>query len=118
MKAVSAVGWVYLAALFVFIFAPIAASVVFSFNSDRFPSIPLGHFSLEWYRAVASDPLVGEVLAGLTGIDVGGVARTFAGTVENVIWDQIGFEEETIRRDPRSTRDPLIIGVFGGGNLL
>ena len=67
---------------------------------------------------VASDPLVGEVLAGLTGIDVGGVARTFAGTVENVIWDQIGFEEETIRRDPRSTRDPLIIGVFGGGNLL
>ena len=67
---------------------------------------------------VASDPLVGEVLAGLTGIDVGGVARTFAGTVENVIWDQIGFEEETIRRDPRGTRDPLIIGVFGGGNLL
>lgn len=52
----------YVIAAYVFVFAPIAASFVFSFNSDRFPSIPLGHFSLDWYRAVASDPLVWEGL--------------------------------------------------------
>lgn len=65
---------------------------------------------------VASDPLVGETLAALTGVDVPQVARRFTGTVDNIIWDQIGFEEAAIRRDPASTRDPLIIGVFGAGN--
>ena len=35
----------YTALIFVFIFAPIAASLVFSFNSDRFPTIPLGSFT-------------------------------------------------------------------------
>ena len=49
-------------ACFVFVFAPIAASFVFSFNSDRFPSIPLGHFSLEWYTVVIADPLVWDGL--------------------------------------------------------
>ncbi|MGN3973560.1 DUF4197 domain-containing protein [Tsuneonella sp. SYSU-LHT278] len=65
---------------------------------------------------VASDPIVGEALAALTGVDIPQVARRFTGTVDNVIWDQIGFEEAAIRRDPASTRDPLIIGVFGAGN--
>ena len=36
---------VYLAAIFAFVFAPIVASFVFSFNSDRFPTVPLGSFS-------------------------------------------------------------------------
>ena len=67
---------------------------------------------------VASDPLVGEALAALSGVDVGGAARTFTSRVEDVIWDQIGWEEEAIRRDPASTRDPLIIGVFGASRAL
>ena len=46
----------YVALVFVFIFAPIAASFVFSFNSDRFPTIPLGHFSTEWYVKAFSNP--------------------------------------------------------------
>lgn len=45
-----------------FIFAPIAASFVFSFNVDRFPSLPLGGFSTVWYETVANDPLVFEGL--------------------------------------------------------
>jgi spermidine/putrescine transport system permease protein len=48
----------YLLLAYLFVFAPIAASFVFSFNSDRFPSIPLGEFSLQWYQAVAEDPRV------------------------------------------------------------
>jgi len=45
----------YVGAVFVFVFAPIVASVVFSFNSDRFPSIPLGSFTLNWYETAFAD---------------------------------------------------------------
>lgn len=55
--------WFYLGVVFVFIFSPIAASVVFSFNSQRFPTIPLGEFSTQWYAAVLSDPEVWEAAA-------------------------------------------------------
>ena len=61
----------YLLLTFAFVFAPIAASFVFSFNVDRFPSLPLGGFSLTWYQQVAADPLVWEglrntLVAGIT----------------------------------------------------
>lgn len=48
----------YVVLVFVFIFTPIAGSFVFSFNVDRFPSLPLGGFSLRWYEAIAADPSV------------------------------------------------------------
>ena len=70
----------YVVLTYLFIFAPIAASFVFSFNADRFPSIPLGGFSLEWYRAVASDPLVWEGLRNTLGVGVAvGLISTFLG---------------------------------------
>ena len=46
---------IYLLLVFVFIFMPIVTSVVFSFNSDRFPSLPLGHFTWHWYDKVYND---------------------------------------------------------------
>lgn len=46
----------YLAAVFLFVFAPIAASFIFSFNSERFPTIPLGSFTFHWYQTAFSDP--------------------------------------------------------------
>ncbi|MDE1466365.1 DUF4197 domain-containing protein [Aurantiacibacter sp. D1-12] len=67
---------------------------------------------------VASEPLVGELLAGLTGIDVRGVAQNVSTRVDNAIWNEIGFEEAAIRANPRETGDPLLIGVLGGGSLL
>lgn len=48
--------WLYVVAVFLFILAPIATSFVISFNSDRFPTLPLGHFTLQWYKAIAADP--------------------------------------------------------------
>lgn len=60
-----AIDWAlkaYIVLALAFIFAPIAASFVFSFNVDRFPSLPLGGFSTVWYEAVANDPLVFEGL--------------------------------------------------------
>ena len=71
---------IYLLIIFVFIFMPIITSVVFSFNSDRFPSLPLGHFTWNWYDKVYYDPetwdairtsiivaLSASVLATITG---------------------------------------------------
>ncbi len=66
----------------------------------------------------ANEPLVSELLAGLTGIDVGGVARNLAAQVDDAIWREMGAEEAAIRRNPRSTNDPLLIGVFGAGAAL
>lgn len=63
MTVSRALGWIYLAALFLFIFAPIAASVVFSFNSDRFPTLPLGSFTTDWYARAFSRPEVWEAIA-------------------------------------------------------
>lgn len=67
---------------------------------------------------VASDPLVGELLGALTGVEVGNVANRVAGNIDNAIWREIGVEEAAIRADPAATRDPLIIGVFGAGSVL
>ncbi|XDA97949.1 ABC transporter permease [Sulfitobacter sp. LCG007] len=54
---------VYLAALFAFIFAPILTSMVFSFNSDRFPTLPLGSFTTHWYRTAFVRPEVWTAFA-------------------------------------------------------
>ena len=62
---------------------------------------------------VAQDPLVGQLIAGLTGVDLGGVATTFSQTVDDAIWSEIGREEAAIRADPAATRDPVLMSVFG-----
>lgn len=67
---------------------------------------------------LSREPLVGELLASLTGVDVTGIANGFAGEIDNVIWSEIGFEEAAIREDPRSTNDAMIIGVFGAASAL
>ena len=67
---------------------------------------------------LASDPIVGQALAALTGVDVPQVARSFTSKVDDVIWNEIGNEEEAIRANPQATRDPLIIGAFGVGSRL
>ncbi len=41
-----------------FLYAPILTNFVFSLNSDRFPTIPLGDFTLDWYRLILMDDLV------------------------------------------------------------
>ena len=36
--------------------------MIFSFNSQRFPTIPLGSFSLQWYEAIFTDPDVWDAV--------------------------------------------------------
>lgn len=59
-RALTLFMFFWLALVFVFIFSPILASVVFSFNSDRFPTIPLGSFTTKWYETIFADPEIGE----------------------------------------------------------
>ncbi|QDM40256.1 DUF4197 domain-containing protein [Altererythrobacter sp. TH136] len=67
---------------------------------------------------LANDPLVGQALAALSGVDIPQVARNFSARVDDVIWNEIGNEEQAIRANPQATRDPLIIGTFGVGARL
>ncbi len=70
----------YVGCIFVFVFAPIIASMIFSFNSDRFPTIPLGSFTWHWYETVYNDPDVWDALR--TSVIVGvstAILSTFIG---------------------------------------
>ena len=67
---------------------------------------------------IASDPLVGQLVSALTGANFTNATTRFAANLDDTIWREIGFEEAAIRRDPQSTRDPLIIGAFGTGRRL
>ena len=70
----------YLVLVFCFVFSPIITSVIFSFNSDRFPTIPLGSFTLKWYATIFNDPDVWD--AARTSIIVAvctSVLATFIG---------------------------------------
>lgn len=51
-------GRLYTLSVIAVILAPLAASLVFSFNADRFPSLPLKGFTTEWYELTFADPLV------------------------------------------------------------
>lgn len=80
MKATTFLGRIYLLALFTFVFAPIAASVIFSFNSDRFPTLPLGSFTTDWYARAFSRPEVWQAIANsLLVAAVTSVLSTFIG---------------------------------------
>ena len=45
----------YVLFVFVFVFSPVVMSMIFSFNSDRFPTIPLGEFTTHWYETIFAD---------------------------------------------------------------
>lgn len=62
---------------------------------------------------LAEDPLLGEALGALTGVRVGEIAGHIGREVDDAIWGEIAREEAAIRADPRSTRDPVLMGVFG-----
>ena len=61
---------------------------------------------------VSSDPVLGQAVRALSGVDLGQMAQSVANRADNSIWYQIGHEESAIRAHPETTRDPLLIGVF------
>ncbi|MGB7655248.1 MAG: DUF4197 domain-containing protein [Novosphingobium sp.] len=62
--------------------------------------------------SVSNDPVLGQAIRELAGVDLGQVAQGIANRADNSIWYQIGAEEGAIRANPQSTNDPLLIGVL------
>jgi spermidine/putrescine transport system permease protein len=50
--------YLFLLGLFGFIASPMVIIAVFSFDADRFPTIPWGGFSLQWHEAALADPMI------------------------------------------------------------
>jgi hypothetical protein len=67
---------------------------------------------------LAEDPLVGQALGALTGVNIGDIASRIGREVDNAVWGEIALEEAAIRANPEATRDPLLIGVFGIGSRI
>ncbi len=61
---------------------------------------------------LSGDPVIGQAVKALAGVDIGAMAQSVANRADNSIWYQIGHEEGTLRAHPETTRDPLLIGVF------
>jgi len=61
---------------------------------------------------ISSDPVIGQAISALTGVDIGSVAQAVANSADNAIWYQIGEEESAIRANPERTNDPLLIAVL------
>ncbi|WP_436818253.1 ABC transporter permease [Neorhizobium sp. DT-125] len=55
--------YAFLALVFLFIATPMIVIVVFSFDANRFPTIPWGGYSLEWHRAVLEDGMIRRAFA-------------------------------------------------------
>ncbi len=67
---------------------------------------------------LAEDPLLGQALGALTGVNISNVATRIGREVDNAVWGEIAREEAAIRANPGATRDPLLIGVFGVGSRI
>lgn len=62
---------------------------------------------------VLDNGLVNRAISAATGIDFAGLQRHVTERAADGIYRAIGREEAGIRANPRETRDPLLIGVFG-----
>ena len=67
---------------------------------------------------VANDPLLGQALAALSGVDIPAIARDLSIQADNAIWGEMGREESAIRADPRRTNDAMLIAALTGANAL
>lgn len=61
---------------------------------------------------LAREPLIGQVIGALTGVNLDRAARRLSGEVDEAIWREIGVEEAAIRANPQSTNDPLLIAAL------
>jgi hypothetical protein len=61
---------------------------------------------------------VGQAISALVGVNPAEVAGRIGREVDDAIWGEIAREDAAIRANPESTRDPLLIGVFGLGSRI
>jgi len=61
---------------------------------------------------VANDPILGQAISALSGVNIADAAHALALEADNAIWYEIGASEAEIRRNPESTNDPLLIAAL------
>lgn len=57
--------------LFGFLLTPVVVIVVFSFDANRFPSLPMGGFSLQWYQQALDNEMVTAAFANTFWVALG-----------------------------------------------
>jgi spermidine/putrescine transport system permease protein len=71
-------GRVFLAAAILFIMGPIFVTIAFSFNLDRFASLPWKGFTLQWYQKVLTN---GKILESLLNSVVLGICVSLTSVI-------------------------------------
>jgi len=95
------VSWlpVYTVLVFLFLFAPIAVVVLFSFNKTAGLTFPFHGFSLRWYRAVFGSPLYRDaILASLRVAAVTVVVVVVSGTLAGLAVTRYAFRGNALVR--------------------
>jgi len=69
----------------VFLYAPIAILLLFSFNDSVLPSFPLSGFTLTWYRQFVTDPdLIGALETSAIVAAISSVGAVLLGTLASI----------------------------------
>ncbi len=68
--------------------------------------------ALEETMRVADDPLIGQAVMALSGVDLRDVAHALANSADNAIWYEIGHAESEIRANPEATGDRDLIAAL------
>jgi spermidine/putrescine transport system permease protein len=90
---------IYTIVVFVFLFAPIAIVVLFSFNKTAALTFPFHGFSLRWYRAVLGSPLYQDaILASLRVAVVTVVVVVVVGTLAGIALTRYAFRASGLVR--------------------
>jgi spermidine/putrescine transport system permease protein len=98
-RLASSVLLVYTILVFLFLFAPIALVVLFSFNKTASLTFPFHGFSLRWYRAVFESPLYrNAILASLRVAAISVLVVVVAGTAAGIGVTRYAFRGSRIAR--------------------
>ena len=103
----------------VFLYAPIAILLIFSFNNSVLPTFPLSGFTFTWYRQFLSDPELHSALATSAVVAVlSSLGAVFLGTLASIALTRRRFRGKTIVS--AFLLSPLVIPyvVFGISLLL
>ncbi|MDT8718111.1 ABC transporter permease [Clostridium sp. 19966] len=75
---------IYLALIYIFLYAPIIFLIIFSFNSEK-SSAKWGHFTLDWYSALFNDDRILKALSNtVTVAIVASLISTILGTLSAI----------------------------------
>ncbi|SFG05891.1 Protein of unknown function [Novosphingobium sp. CF614] len=64
---------------------------------------------LDQVMRAADDPILGQAIGALSGVNIQDAAHALALEADNAIWYEIGASEAEIRENPASTNDPVLI---------